>query len=141
MLETSAGAIVYTLIDTKVYYLVIQDFHGNYGFPKGHIEAQETAPQAALREIREEVGIDVVLDTSFEYELNYVMPNGIDKRSIYYLGSYHDQIPVKQEEEVQKILLLPFEETVDILTFDNMKDILRKADRYIHEKQRTDSDN
>ena len=141
MLETSAGAIIYTLIDEKVYYLVIQDFHGNYGFPKGHIEAKETAPQAALREIKEEVGIDAILDTSFEYELNYVMPNGKDKRSIYYLGSYCDQLPVKQEEEVQKILLLPYEETIEILTFDNMKDILRKADRYIHEKQRTDSDN
>ena len=139
MFELSAGAILYTMDHDKLKFLVIKDFHGNYGFPKGHLEENETQEEAALREIREEVGLDVELDASFEEELNYIMPNGIAKRSVYYLASYQDQTPIKQEEEVEEILLLPYEEALDLLTFDNMKEALIKAKRHIDEKERIHS--
>ena len=135
MSELSAGAILYTMNDDEILYLLIKDFHGNYGFPKGHTEENESLEETAIREIREEVGLDVVLDASFEEELDYVMPNGIAKRSIYFLATYRDQTPVKQEEEVEEILLLPYEEALEILTFDNMKEVLIKAKRYIDDKQ------
>lgn len=133
MLEISAGAIIYTYINNEINYLVIKDFHGNYGFPKGHIENNETQIEAALREIKEEVGLEVSLDDNFIQELNYVMPNGKDKRSIYYLAEYKDQTPVKQLEEVDEILLLPYNEALNILTFDNMKEVLIKAHEYLNE--------
>ena len=133
MLEISAGAIIYTYINNEINYLVIKDFHGNYGFPKGHIENNETQIEAALREIKEEVGLDVSLDENFIQELNYVMPNGKDKRSIYYLAEYKDQTPVKQLEEVDEILLLPYNEALNILTFDNMKEVLIKAHEHLNE--------
>ena len=63
------------------------------------------------------------------------MPNGIPKKSIYYLASYQDQTPIKQEEEVQEIILLPYKEAMDLLTFDNMKEVLEKAERYLNEKE------
>ena len=134
MSELSVGAILYTMNHDKILYLLIRDFHGNYGFPKGHMEETETCEETARREIREEVGLDVELDTSFQKELSYIMPNGVAKLSIYYLASYKDQTPVKQEEEVEEILLLPYEEALEILTFDNMKEGLIKAQRYIDEK-------
>ena len=135
MSEVSAGAIIYTIINEERQYLLIRDFHGNYGFPKGHLEEGETEEEAAIREIREEVGLEVELDTSFREELNYLMPNGILKKSIYYLASYRDQTPIMQEEEVQEIILLPYEEAMDLLTFDNMKEVLQKAERYLNEKE------
>ena len=135
MFEVSAGAIIYTTINEERQYLLIRDFHGNYGSPKGHLEEGETREEAALREIREEAGLEVQLDTSFKEELNYIMPNGIPKKSIYYLASYQDQTPIKQEEEVQEIILLPYKEAMDLLTFDNMKEVLEKAERYLNEKE------
>jgi len=129
--EISAGAIVYTLIKDEILYLVIKDFHGNYGFPKGHLEKDETLYQAAIREVKEETGIDISLHTSFKEELNYVMPNGRNKTSVYYIGYFEDQTPQRQEEEVEEILLLPYNEAYDIMTFDNMKEALKKADACI----------
>ena len=140
MSEISAGAIVYTKQNDQIRYLLIQDFHDNYGFPKGHLEKDETLAQAAVREIREEVGIDITLDTSFREELNYVMPDGKDKTSVYFLGYFEDQTPVPQPEEVQKILLLPYEEAMDIITFGNMKKALSKADTYLIEKKTMNKD-
>ena len=127
MSEISAGAITYTKQNDTILYLVIKDFHGNYGFPKGHLENEETLLEAAVREIKEETGIDIKLDPGFREDLKYVMPNGILKTSVYFLGYYRDQTPVKQPEEVNEIRLLPYEEAMDILSFDNMKEVLAKA--------------
>jgi len=33
------------------------DGHGNWGFPKGHLEAEESDLDAALREVEEETGL------------------------------------------------------------------------------------
>jgi hypothetical protein len=73
------------------------------------------------------------LDPSFREDLEYVMPNGILKTSVYFLGFYADQTPVRQPEEVEEILLLPFEEALEVLTFDNMKDVLKHAEEYLKE--------
>ena len=127
----SAGAVLYTIIDNKINYLVSLDFHNNWGFPKGHLEQGETSVDAAIREIKEEVGIDATLDTNFKKELIYTMPNGIEKHSIYYIGKFMDQIPSKQLSEVQDIKILPYEKALDTLSFKNMKDVLVQANDYI----------
>lgn len=133
MKEISAGAVLYTIKQDEILYLLIRDFHGNYGFPKGHLEEGETLKEAAEREIREEVGLDVETDTNFREDLHYIMPNGIEKQAIYFIAGFSDQDYRKQEEEVDEILLLPFEEAYRTITFDNMKEVLVKADRYIKE--------
>ena len=131
-MELSAGAVLYTVINNEVNYLLLLDFHNNWGFPKGHLEQGETIVQASLREIKEEVGIDAVLDTNFKEELIYTMPNGIEKHSIYYIGRYADQNPIKQLEEVQDIKILPYEQAINLVSFNNMKDVLEKANKYIN---------
>lgn len=134
MTEISAGAITYTRQNKENLYLLIRDFHGNWGFPKGHLEEGESEEEAAVREILEEAGISIRLDSSFREELRYVMPNGIPKISIYFLGEYENQTPTRQPEEVDEIRLLPYEESMGLLTFDNMKEVLEKADEYLKDK-------
>ena len=135
MIEISAGAITYTMIDETIFYLLIKDNHGNYGFPKGHLENGETEIEAAIREIKEECGIDITLNSSFCEKLSYVMPNGIDKVSIYYLGFYENQTPTPQLEEVEEILLLPFDQAKEIITFDNMRQALIHAEHYLKKER------
>ncbi len=134
-MEISAGAILYTVVQNEILYLVILDCNSNWGFPKGHLENKETSIDAALREIKEEVGIDAKLDTDFKKELIYTMPNGIEKHSIYYIGSFYNQTPYRQIEEVQEIKMLPYEEAYNIITFDNMKQVLFEANNYLTSNQ------
>ena len=141
MLEKSAGAIIYTDIDNERYYLIIKDFHNNYGFPKGHLEENETLQEAALREIKEEVGLDVILDDNFKEELRYIMPNGIEKSSTYFIAYYCDQEINFQKEEVQETKLLKYEEALQILTFESMIETLKKANKYLNEKRKSNSEN
>ena len=134
MKEISAGAITYTVINETVYYLLIKDFHGNWGFAKGHLEKGETEQMAAFREIKEEVGIDITLDTDFKEELVYIMPNGKEKHSIYFLGYYENQDIKRQLEEVEETALLEYEKAYELLTFNNMKEVLEKASNYLKDK-------
>ncbi|MGI0133977.1 MAG: NUDIX domain-containing protein, partial [Candidatus Micrarchaeaceae archaeon] len=69
--EYSAGAVVYRHKDGKRQYLFLKSEEGWLGIPKGHIEEGETAEQAAIREIREEAGLDVELDMFFRDKFSY----------------------------------------------------------------------
>jgi 8-oxo-dGTP pyrophosphatase MutT (NUDIX family) len=49
---------VFRLQEGSALFLLIKDSYQNWGFPKGHLETGERAEDAALREVREETGID-----------------------------------------------------------------------------------
>jgi 8-oxo-dGTP pyrophosphatase MutT (NUDIX family) len=65
-----------------------------WDLPKGHAEAGETPRETALREMREETGVDpslVTLDPTFEFTLEYPVRYGREafarlKRVHYFLG-------------------------------------------------------
>ena len=66
-LETSAGGVVYRVHEGEPLFLLIRDSYRNWGFPKGHLEPEEPPEAAALREVREETGLDALnLDGAIE---------------------------------------------------------------------------
>jgi len=61
---THAGGVVHRLRDGRREFLVVAASKraDHWVLPKGHIEAGETADAAAVREVREEAGIDAELE-------------------------------------------------------------------------------
>ena len=57
-IETSAGGVVVRCTPQGPAFLVILDSYKNWGFPKGHLDGEETPEQAARREVTEEAGLD-----------------------------------------------------------------------------------
>lgn len=57
-IELSAGGVIFRQLGGAVQVLLIKDSYDNWGFPKGHIEAGESSLEAALRECREETGLE-----------------------------------------------------------------------------------
>jgi 8-oxo-dGTP pyrophosphatase MutT (NUDIX family) len=131
MTERSAGAIVYTLENGEPSYLLIENHAGDWGFPKGHLEQDETPLEAALREIKEEVGLEVKIDQGFHKTAEYVLPNGNNKTVYYYLAAYEKQEIRRQESEVKDTKLLSYEEALDTLTYEDMKEVLKEAHKRI----------
>ena len=56
--ETSAGGVVFRREGGRTLVLLIRDAHASWGFPKGHVERGEAFADAAVREVREETGLD-----------------------------------------------------------------------------------
>lgn len=85
--EKSCGAIVYRKFHGNIEILLIKHVNsGHWSFPKGHIEIGETEYQTALREIKEETGIDVLIDTSFREIVSYSPKKDTNKVVVYFLG-------------------------------------------------------
>ena len=131
MTEISAGAIVYTLINDEPHYLLIENYDGDWGFPKGHLEENETPLKAAEREIQEEVCLEVKIDDSFLRTLEYVLPDGNNKIVYYYLAAYENQDVHKQESEIKAIKLLRYDEAINTLSYEDTKAILKEAHKRI----------
>ena len=55
---TSAGAILYRDTRGKREYLLLKSRPGDWEFPKGGVEGNEELQQTAIREVKEEAGID-----------------------------------------------------------------------------------
>ncbi len=55
----SAGGIVYATIDGKLNFLLIQHaFNRHWSLPKGYVEPNESPKAGAIREVKEETGVD-----------------------------------------------------------------------------------
>lgn len=133
--ETSCGAIIYTIINNAPHYVLVESLGGAWGFPKGHTEPGETEEQTALREIREEVGLEPTLLPGFRLTDEYPLPGkpGVTKRVIFFCATYRGQTIRPQPEELQSAALLPYEEALPRLTFDSSRAILRAAHDFIRQ--------
>lgn len=122
--EKSCGCII--IKDNQVL-LIFEKRRQYWGFPKGHVEQNETEIETAKREVKEEVGLDVVIDSKKRYELNYIIKDEIEKSTIYFVATTENKNIVTQRNEIEDAKWYTFEEALNILTFDGAKDILRQV--------------
>lgn len=107
----SCGAIVFRCLESKKVYseklevLLVRYGQHHWGFPKGHVEDSESDEETALREIKEETGLDVVLDTSFRKVTNYKNKRGMLKWNVFFVGEPKspNSPPVPQLSEVSDV--------------------------------------
>ena len=59
---------VYIFESGNIKYLLVRNLSGVYGFPKGHVEDNETEEETAIREVFEETGVKVTLIPGFKEE-------------------------------------------------------------------------
>ena len=122
--EKSCGCII---IKNKKVLLVYEKNRNFWGFPKGHMEDGENEIETALREVKEEVGLDVEIDKDRRYTLNYVIRDEIDKTTVLYIAKAKNEEIVMQENEIENIRWCSFEEALNTLTFDNWKEMFKKV--------------
>lgn len=55
--EVSSGGLVFKIDRGAIFFAMVKDSYGKWAFPKGHVRAGESYKDAAIREIREEMGL------------------------------------------------------------------------------------
>lgn len=131
--EKSCGAVVFTRRNGEILYVLAQMLGGHYGFPKGHMEPGETEEETALREIFEEVGLRPTLLPGFREIEEYLLPNKPDtqKQVVYFLAEYENQQIQHQKEELRGAYLMTVDEALEVLNFEEARNILRRAERFL----------
>ncbi len=131
--EKSCGAVIFyrTKQDTKI--LLVKNSNGRYwSFPKGHIEDDETEQETAVREIKEETGLDVTLFDGFREVSEYCPFGKIRKRVVFFLArAFTDNVKI-QEEEIDSYIWVDLQQARKMCSYDNDLRIIDKADTAIH---------
>ena len=128
-MERSAGVVLVK----KGEVLLLHYTAGHWDFPKGHLEAGETSEQAALRELKEETGLDGVLLPGFKETIHYFFKREgktIYKEVTFFIAEAKDGKVMLSDEHIG-FEWLPFEKAMEKLTYKTAKDILQKAVKHV----------
>lgn len=79
-----AGAIVTRNINAELEVLLLfRALEQDWTFPKGHIEPNETAENAAIREVKEETGLEIALVSQLPALIYHNKTNDIVKTAMF----------------------------------------------------------
>jgi 8-oxo-dGTP pyrophosphatase MutT (NUDIX family) len=110
---------------------------GHWNFPKGHLEAGETRKEAAVRELREETGLEP--ERFFDEELAeisysfYRKEELASKRVVYFLGLVDPGSGVTLSSEHLDCRWLTYRDALDLITYENDREVLARAGKELEE--------
>ena len=98
-IERKGGALVYAKDSNNLYFAMVHDVFGYWTLPKGGMEEGENEEEATHREIKEEIGVDVVIKEKLgenQYIASHPEKGKILKKVVYFLAE-SKFIPLKLE--------------------------------------------
>lgn len=130
--EFSAGGVVMNDANEVVVIVPVRraaDGSKVLALPKGHPDGEESAEEAALREVREEAGVEAEIVDSLG-EVRYWYQRGgrrISKVVAFFLLRYVSGDVGDHDHEVEVACWLPATEAVEKLTYAGERDMVRRA--------------
>ena len=131
--ETSAGGVVFRASDGGFDVVIIKTHEGRWQLPKGWIESGEEPEAAALREAREEGGVDAEVVAPLEtidywFRSTYEPePARIHKFVHFFLLRYTGGDPRDHDDEVQDARWTQIAEAEALLSHADERRVVGKA--------------
>lgn len=133
-IEVTSGAVVYRKNNGEIEYLLLESQNKGHfwGFPKGHVEGNETLEETAKREIKEEAQLVLPIDTSFHVYTEYDLPNGNRKQMTLYTADLTENEDIHlQAEEIKNCGWFNYQDARERLTYDDLKDLLDQVNAHL----------
>lgn len=130
--EKSCGIVVFD--NNKV--LLIKHNGGHVSFPKGHVESNETEKETAIREVKEETGIEAEILSDKTFTNTYSPKEGYMKDVYYFIGKKIGGELKPQLEEVSICDFFDIDDALNTLTYEIDKNILKNAIKLYEEISR-----
>lgn len=132
--QVSAGGVVYRQRDrvTEVALISVGE-RRRWQLPKGTVDPGETPEKTALREVREEAGVEAeLLDPLDRVEYWYYANEAegrvrFHKLVHFYLMAYRAGDVRDHDHEVQEARWVPIEEAITLLAFENERKVVERA--------------
>ena len=118
------------IYDNDGNVVVQEKLNKNWGgitFPGGHVETGESFVDSVIREVKEETNIDVKIDETKRYTMNYITDRGASKEVVLFLAKKIGGNLSRQESEVSQIEWLCFDDAISRLSYKNTKDLFKKV--------------
>ncbi len=130
--EKSCGAIIFRKYQDKYQYVLVkQKFGLHFGFPKGHVEKNESEIMTAVREVKEETGLDVEIFDQFKGQTQYSPRPGVIKNVVYFLAKAKTYVLNRQEEEIAEAIWVDETDVVDMLSFKSDEHVFKSLKDHI----------
>ena len=91
------------------------------------MESNETEIETAIREVKEETNLDVKIDENKRYTMEYVTDKGKQKEVVLFIAKKISCNERYQESEIKDMRWMTFENAIKIITYDNTRELFKKA--------------
>jgi 8-oxo-dGTP pyrophosphatase MutT (NUDIX family) len=132
--QISAGGVAFRVSDSKAEVAIVSVKPSRrWQLPKGLIDAGEREEQAAVREVREEAGIECELIEKIETVEYWYFAQNKGERVRYhkfvhfFLLKYVAGETENHDHEIAEARFVSIDEAIEMLAFKSEKDIVRKA--------------
>jgi 8-oxo-dGTP pyrophosphatase MutT (NUDIX family) len=128
--ETSAGIVIFRKENSKNLFLLLRYPSGHWDFVKGKMEKDESTHETAVRETKEETGIEDVsflenfeewIDYNFQYQGELVQ-----KKVVFFLAETKTK-EIEISHEHLDYIWMDYNTAMEKTTFDNAKTVLTRA--------------
>ena len=88
--ENLGGALVYTKKENSILFALVHDVFGYWTLSKGKVEPDENVEDGTVREIQEEIGLDITIEQKLgvnEYVATHPSKGKSLKKVVYFLAS------------------------------------------------------
>ena len=128
--EKSCGAVIFD--HDKV--LLIKQSNGDWGFPKGHVEGDETEMETSIREVKEETNIDIEVFIDKKYTISYEISESILKEVVYFAAKPLTNELLIQSNEILDAKWLDFNSAIKTITHNRVRNVLKSSIKDMNKK-------
>ncbi len=132
------GALVYSKKDGVIYLALVHDVFGYWTLSKGKIEAGENEEEATIREIKEEIGLDITIEEKIG-ENKYVAKHPENGKMLkcvsYYLASAeYKELTLGESGGLDSARWFPLSQIPELRIYEDIIPLIAKAINILSKK-------
>ena len=133
--ERKAGAVIYSIHEGKAHFAMVHDVFGFWTLSKGGVDEGDTDEDAVVREIKDEIGLDIEVVKKLgenEYIASHPEKGKIRKHVVYFLtkGAY-GPLSLHSSGGLDESRWFSMEQVGDLKMYDDVIPLMAQSIEYI----------
>ena len=137
--EKLGGALVYAHHEGQVYFGLVHDVFGHWTLSKGKLEADEDVEVGTMREIKEEIGLDIVIKEKLgenEYIASHPEKGKLLKKVTYFLAeSIYKDLQLEKSGGLDGARWFPLSVIPELRIYNDIIPLITKAIEILNSKK------